>query len=93
MRVQGPPTEEGAVEIAYYTFGPYQGRGHAKAMARALFSLALLSPRVRRVVAHTLPESSSPSTSVLHSVGMGFVGEVRDPEDGPVWRRQLEART
>ena len=36
----------------------------------ALFSLALLSPRVRRVVAHTLPESSSPSTSVLHSVGM-----------------------
>ena len=86
---KGPPAEDGTVEIAYYTFGPYEGRGYAKGMARALVSLALSSPRVRRVVAHTLPESN-PSTSVLRSVGMGFVGEVRDPEDGPVWRWQLE---
>ena len=89
---KGPPTEDGSVEIAYYTFGPYEGRGYAKGMARALISIALSSPRVRRVVAHTLPERS-PSTSVLRSVGMGFVGEVRDPEDGPVWRWQLEAGT
>lgn len=89
---KGTPSEDGAVEIAYYTFGPYEGRGYAKAMARALVSLALSSPRVRRVVAHTLPESN-PSTSVLRSVGMGFVGEVHDPEDGQVWRWQLEAGT
>ena len=86
---KGPPTEDGTVEIAYYTFGPYEGQGYAKAMARALISSALSSPRVRRVVAHTLPESN-PSTSVLRSVGMRFVDEVRDPEDGPVWRWQLE---
>ena len=27
---KGPPTEDGTVEIAYYTFGPYEGQGHAK---------------------------------------------------------------
>ena len=86
---KGPPTREDAVEIAYYTFGPYESRGHAKGMARALISVAFSPPPVRRVIAHTLP-GSNPSTSVLRSVGMGFVGEVRDPEDGPVWRWQLE---
>lgn len=86
---KGPPTEDGTVEIAYYTFGPHKGRGHAKGMARALISLAFSPPPVRRVIAHTLPESN-PSTSVLRSAGMSFVGEVRDPEDGPVWRWCLE---
>ena len=57
-------------------------------MARVLITTALSSPLVRRVIAHTLPENN-PSTSVLRSVGMGFVGEVHDPVDGPVWRWQL----
>lgn len=87
---KGPPSEDGTVEIAYYTFGPYEGRGYAKGMARALISVALSSQIVRRVIAHTLPERN-PSTSVLRSVGMSFVGEVRDPEDGPVWLWQLES--
>ncbi len=87
---KGSPTEDGTVEIAYYTFGPHEGQGHAKSMARALITTALSSHLVRRVIAHTLPEDN-PSTSVLRSVGMGFVGEVHDPEDGPVWRWQLES--
>ena len=87
---KGPPTEDGAVEIAYYTFAPYEGQGYAKGMARAVISVAHSSPLVRHVIAHTLPERN-PSTSVLRSVGMRFVGEVRDPEDGPVWRWQLES--
>ncbi len=87
---KGPPTGDGTVEIAYYTFGPYEGQGHAKSMARALVAAALSSPLVRRVIAHTLPENN-PSTSVLRSVGMGFVGEVHDPVDGPVWRWRLES--
>ena len=78
---KGPPTEDGTVEIAYYTFGPYAGQGRAKSMARALTTTALSSHLVRRVIAHTLPEDN-PSTSVLRSVGMGFIGEVHDPEDG-----------
>lgn len=87
---KGPPRRDGTVEIAYYTFGPYEGRGYAKSMARALISIAHSSPDVRHVIAHTLPERN-PSTSVLRSVGMHFVGEVRDPDDGLVWRWQLES--
>src|SRR5215203_5197488 len=82
---KGPPLEDGTVEIAYYTFGRYEGRGYAKGMARALISVALSSRLVRRVIAHTLPKRN-PSTSVLRRAGMSFVGEIRDPEDGLVWR-------
>ena len=86
----GPPTAEGNVEIAYYTFGPYEGQGYAKGMARAVISVAHSSPLVRHVIAHTLPERN-PSTSVLRSVGMRFVGEAQDPDEGTVWRWQLES--
>lgn len=86
----GPPTADGTVEIAYYTFGPYEGQGYAKSMARALISVAHSSPLVHHVIAHTLPERN-PSTSVLRSVGMRFVGEAWDPDEGPVWRWQLES--
>ena len=88
---KGPPTADGTVEIAYYTFGQYEGQGYAKGMARALISIAHSSTDVRHVIAHTLPERN-PSTSVLRSVGMRFVGEVWDPDDGLVWRWQLESR-
>ena len=87
---KGPPTADGTVEVAYYTFGPYEGQGYAKSMARALISVAHSSPLVRHVIAHTLPERN-PSTSVLRSVGMRFVDEVQDPDDGPVWRWELES--
>jgi ribosomal-protein-alanine N-acetyltransferase len=87
---KGPPMADGTVEIAYYTFDAYQGQGYAKSMARALISVARSSPLVRHVIAHTLPERN-PSTSVLRSAGMRFIGEVVDPDDGPVWRWQLES--
>jgi [ribosomal protein S5]-alanine N-acetyltransferase len=59
-------------------------------MVRALISIAQSSPLVRRAIAHTLAERN-PSTSVLRSVGMRFVDEVQDPDDGPVWRWELES--
>ena len=86
---KGPPGADGIVEIAYYTFAEYEGRGYAKGASRALVSIARSSPLVREVVAHTLPETNA-SISVLRSVGMRFVGEVVDPEDGPVWRWRFE---
>jgi RimJ/RimL family protein N-acetyltransferase len=61
-------------------------------MAQALIAVASLSPAVRRVVAHTLPETG-PSTSVLEKVGMQLIGEVYDPEDGNVWEWQYLIRT
>jgi hypothetical protein len=51
---KGPPTEDGTVEIAYYTFGPYAGQGRAKSMARALTHHhgAFVAPRAPRDRAH-----------------------------------------
>jgi RimJ/RimL family protein N-acetyltransferase len=84
------PTPEGNVEIAYFTYPPFEGRGYATAMARALVALALNSGAVRTIVAHTLPETNA-STRVLQKTGMTFVGEVIDPDDGRVWRWELAA--
>ena len=84
---KGPPGPDGAIEIAYHTFQPYEGRGHATDMARALIALATSWPGVTRVIAHTLPAQSA-STTVLTKAGMRMVGEVDDPEDGRVWRWQ-----
>lgn len=53
--------------------------------AQTLIRLAVGSPEVRQIIAHTLPETNA-STRVLKKVGMHFVGEVLDPEDGRVWR-------
>ena len=83
------PSDEGDVEIAYFTYPSFEGRGFATEMARKLVQLACGSTRVRRVIAHTLPQTSA-STRVLEKVGMTFVGEVMDPEDGRVWRWQLQ---
>jgi RimJ/RimL family protein N-acetyltransferase len=78
----------GEVEIAYFTFPPYEGRGHGSEMALQLVGVAFASAAVRSVVAHTLPESGA-STRILQKLGMRFCGEVEDPEDGKVWRWEL----
>jgi RimJ/RimL family protein N-acetyltransferase len=78
------PHADGGVEIAYFTFPPFEGRGYATAMAGALASLAFTATEVRRVFAHTLPGESA-STRVLEKNGLQFAGEVVDPEEGRVW--------
>jgi RimJ/RimL family protein N-acetyltransferase len=84
-----PPTDEGNVEIAYFTYPGFEGRGYATEMTRRLIELARRSAAVRRIVAHTLPDTSA-STRVLEKAGMALVGEVMDPDDGRVWRWQLQ---
>jgi RimJ/RimL family protein N-acetyltransferase len=83
------PSAEGEIEIAYFTFPPYEGLGYATQMATELTRIALASSLVRCVVAHTLPERNA-STRVLEKVGMRLFGPVEDPEDGTVWRWQIE---
>lgn len=85
---KGNPSASGDVEIAYGTVPRFEGRGHAAGMAAALVALAFGSPEVRRVIAHTLPESNA-SGRVLQKVGMANLGEVMDPEDGKVWRWEI----
>ena len=83
---------DGVVEIAYFTYPDFEGRGYATAMAHNLFQLAAGAPEVSRVIAHTLPESNA-SARVLARIGMRFVGEVVDPHDGLIWRWERETRS
>ena len=85
----GPPGDEGVVEIAYRVESEHQGKGFATEAARALVAYAFGSGRVRLVRAHTLPQPNA-STRVLTKCGFRHVGEVIDPEDGRVWRWELE---
>ncbi len=85
---KGSPDEDGIVEIAYFTYPAFEGRGYATAMATKLIQLAASSPQVRQILAHTLPETNA-STRVLEKANMGYVGEVVDPDDGNVWLWQI----
>jgi len=80
----GPETD-GSVEIAYFTFSEFEKKGYATAMAGELLRLALKAEGVREVIAHTLPMRNA-STRVLEKVGLRWIGETVDPEDGRVWR-------
>ncbi len=72
------------VEIAYFTFPEYEGRGLATSMARSLVRKARLESTSLRICAQTLPEASA-STRVLEKTGFVRVAEVDHPQDGKVW--------
>ena len=80
-----PPDSEGVVEIAYFTFPPFEGRGYATAMAAGLVELAEGTVGIRRVRAHTLPEGNA-STRILEKLGFERIGETIDADAGRVWR-------
>lgn len=85
------PDAAGYVEIAYFTFPGFEGKGYATAMATALIAAARAALADVKVIAHTLPEVNA-SGSVLRKVGMRRTGEVVDPEDGLVWRWEHQPR-
>lgn len=85
---KGPPAPDGSVEIAYFTFPPFERQGFGTAMAAKLVEIALSSGRVECVLAHTLPERNA-CTRILEKLGFRCGGEVIDPEDGLVWRWEL----
>ncbi len=89
---KGPPNADGTVEIAYFVEPDFRGSGYATEAAEALTMHALKHDGVRLVRAHTLPERNA-STSVLTKAGFRNVGEVIDPEDGPVWRWERHIET
>jgi RimJ/RimL family protein N-acetyltransferase len=82
------PPADGRVEIAYFTFPAFEGRGVATSMAGELIQLATRTdPRVT-VAAQTLPERNA-SHRILEKHGFTCMGAVEHPEDGTVleWRR------
>jgi RimJ/RimL family protein N-acetyltransferase len=88
LRDEAPKDEWiGQPEFGLYwaMFKDYQGQGYATEAAQALSSFAFTHEEVHLVRAHTLPEPNA-STRVLTKCGFANIGEVMDPEDGPVWR-------
>ena len=89
---KGPPNADGVVEIAYGIDAEHRGKGYAAEAAQAITVYAFNSGLVRTVRAHTKPESDA-SKRVLTKCGFRYIGEVIDPEDGPVWRWEKQMDT
>jgi RimJ/RimL family protein N-acetyltransferase len=84
----GQPDESGTIEIGYEIASEYWNRGFATEAAHALVDDAFAHEEVHAVIAHTLAEKNA-SNSVLQKVGLKFVSELDDPEEGKVWRWQI----
>jgi RimJ/RimL family protein N-acetyltransferase len=82
------PPAAGRVEIAYFTFPEFEGRGVATAMARRLTDLALEAQPGITVAAQTLPMGNA-SNAILRKLGFRCVGTATDDEAGEVWEWQL----
>ncbi len=70
----GQPGRDGTVEVGYSFLEEHQGKGLATEAVRALTAWAFASPRVRRVIAQTLPDLTA-SRRVLEKCGFRFVGD------------------
>lgn len=88
---KGKPDDAGMVEIGYAVAPAYRGNGLATEAAQGLIDYAFSNPQVQVVRAHTLAEENE-SVRVLQKVGMEFVREFNDPEDGDVWQWQLKRK-
>ncbi|MFT5051592.1 MAG: ribosomal-protein-alanine N-acetyltransferase [Chlamydiales bacterium] len=85
------PPRAGRVEIAYFTFPDFEGRGIATRMASALLALAHEQAAATLVAAQTLPVRN-PSHRILEKLGFRHVDTIQHPEDGTVWEWQHDPR-
>jgi RimJ/RimL family protein N-acetyltransferase len=79
---------DGRVEIAYFTFPEFEGRGIATAMATQLVALARAHRPGVIVAAQTLPERNA-SNAILEKLGFKRAGTAIDAEAGEVWEWRL----
>ena len=77
-------SSNGSVEVAYFTFPPFEGVGVATAMVRELLAVAAKAGNPD-LHAFTLPEENA-STRVLQKLGFTHTGEGYDEDAGVVWR-------
>jgi RimJ/RimL family protein N-acetyltransferase len=89
---KAPPDTDGVVEIAYGLAPAHHSKGYATEAAAALVRFALADPRVTVIRAHTVDDANA-SARVLVKCGFHPRGRVIDPEDGPVFRWEIECRT
>ncbi len=82
---KGPADADGVIELGYGIAPQFRGQGLATESASALVAEARRCISLARVIAHTLPEHNA-STRVLTKCGFHRTAEVKDPEDGVIWR-------
>ena len=82
------PPRDGKVEIAYFTFPAFEGRGIATAMARELVAIARATAPAVTLIANTLPQRNA-SNSILEKLGFKFFATIDHPEDGKIWEWRL----
>jgi ribosomal-protein-alanine N-acetyltransferase len=78
----------GRVEIAYFTFPEFEGRGIATEMAKRLVAIARAEQPGIVVTAQTLPVRNA-SNRILESLGFILAGHAVDADAGDVWEWQL----
>lgn len=84
---KGPPAD-GEVEIGYAIAPARQGRGLATSATRTLINRAR-ERGATRVIAHTLATPNA-STAVLTRCGFHRTATIADPDEGDVWRWELQ---
>ena len=89
---KGKPNADGEVEIGYEIAAAHRQKGLGTEAALALRDLAFRSAEVKKVIAHTLAEQN-PSTRILAHCGMVKVADLIDPDEGPVWRWEIDRET
>lgn len=89
---KGRPNAEGEVELGYEIAASRRRLGLGTEAALALRDFAFGHREVNRVIAHTLAEQSA-STRILEHCGMVKTAEVLDPEDGLLWRWEIDRPT
>lgn len=79
----GQPTD-GRVEIAYWTFKEFEGKGVASFACRELISIAMKEDPEVIVTAKTAPEKNA-STRILEKNNFVYSEIVQDDEIGDAW--------
>lgn len=82
---KGKPDADGVCEIGYAVAPAYEGKGLATEAARGLADFAFSFENVNVVQAHTLAAENA-SNSLLKKLGMQFVKELHDDDDGDIWQ-------
>ncbi|MFN8265137.1 MAG: GNAT family N-acetyltransferase [Chitinophagaceae bacterium] len=88
---KGPFSEEGTVEIGYEVSPSYRNKGLATEIANGLIKHAFSFSQVKSVLAHTLAEENA-SVHILRKCGFVKTAEINDPEDGVIWRWELQKK-